>query len=182
MGIASMTKPVIAAVTLKLNEAGVFGPEGLDTPVDRLLTPAQITDLTVGDDPANPRCPGFTFLFDREKWVFEGTFSFEWEHFSCPDLSQVTLRQLMTANHGMYDYWNEVLLPNGRSQYEDGFLSELFDFFGARRAASTLVVRDHEIARVGSRAVLSADAGSRLVDAAAQLRTAITGSLDRATA
>ena len=124
MGIASMTKPVIAAVALKLNEQGVFGPAGLDTTVDRLLTAEQIAALTVGDDPAHPRCPGFTYLLNR------GTLRYEWAAFSCPNLSQVTLRHLMLSNHGMYDFLNEVLQPNGRSQFTDGLYFTLFQAVG----------------------------------------------------
>ena len=124
MGIASMTKAVVAAVTLKLNETGVFGPAGLDTPVDRLLTPRQIAQVTVGDDPSEPRCPGATYLLNR------ATLEFEWKAFSCPDFSQVTLRHLMLANHGMYDYLNEVLLPSGASQWQDAVFFELFRLLG----------------------------------------------------
>ena len=124
MGIASMTKPVIAALALKLNEQGVFGPGGLDTTVDRLLTTEQIRALTVGDDPAHPRCPGSTYLMNR------ATQRFEWATFSCPDLSQVTLRHLMLSNHGMYDFLNEVLQPNGRNQWVDGLFFALFQALG----------------------------------------------------
>ena len=124
MGIASLTKPVIAAVTLRLNEFGVFGPRGLDTPVARLLTPDQIAALTVGDNPANPRCPGETFLLDRETGEFES------RTFSCPDLSRVTLRHLMTSNHGMYDFLNEVALPNFGDRYSEGLFIELCQFLG----------------------------------------------------
>lgn len=124
MGLASMTKAVIAAVTLKLNERGLFGPDGLDTPVDRLLTAEQIKALTTGDEPSRPRCPGATFLFNRQ------TGEYEWTAFSCPDLSQVTLRHLMVSNHGMYDFLNEVLLPTHSFQYEDGVYFDLFEFLG----------------------------------------------------
>jgi CubicO group peptidase (beta-lactamase class C family) len=123
MGIASMTKPVIAAVALKLNEGGVFGADGLDTPVDRLLTPRQIRELTVGDDLDHPRCPGTALLRNRATGEFEET------TFSCPDLSQVTLRHLMTGNHGMYDFFNEVLLPGGLHQYEEILFVDLLDVF-----------------------------------------------------
>jgi hypothetical protein len=124
MGIASMTKPIIAALTLQLNEAGVFGPNGLDTTVDRLLTDDQIRALTVGDDPLQPRCPGVTFLRNRD------TFNFELVSFSCPDLSRVSLRDLMRSNHGMYDFLNEVLLPNGNLQYGDSVYFELYTLLG----------------------------------------------------
>jgi CubicO group peptidase (beta-lactamase class C family) len=124
MGIASLTKPVIAAVALKLDEAGVFGPAGLDTTVDRLLTTEQIRALTVGDDPAHPRCPGSTFLKNRV------TGAFEWATFSCPNLSQVTLRHLMVSNHGMYDFLGEVLQPSGFNQWEDGLFFTLFEALG----------------------------------------------------
>jgi CubicO group peptidase (beta-lactamase class C family) len=124
MGLASMTKPVIAAVTLKLNETGVFGPGGLDTTVDQLLTPEQIRALTIGDDPAHPRCPGSTYLLNR------ATLTYEWATFSCPDLSRVTLRNLMLSNHGMYDFVNEVLQPTGFSQWQDGMYFELFRALG----------------------------------------------------
>jgi CubicO group peptidase (beta-lactamase class C family) len=125
MGIASMTKPIVAAVTLRLSESGVFGPRGLDTPVARLLTSHQIATLTVGDDPTNPRCPGETFLFNRE------TGEFEWRTFSCPDLSRVTLRHLMISNHGMYDFLNEVQLPDHPwDLYSQGLYFELCPFFG----------------------------------------------------
>lgn len=124
MGIASMTKPIIAAITLQLNEAGVFGPNGLDATVDQLLTPDQIRSLTVGDDPLQPRCPDVTFLRNRD------TFTFELTSFSCPDLSRVSLRDLMRSNHGMYDFLNEALLPNGHYQYWDGVYFEVDDLLG----------------------------------------------------
>jgi CubicO group peptidase (beta-lactamase class C family) len=124
MGIASMTKPIIAAVTLILNDRGVFGPNGLDTKVDQLLTGAQIQALTIGSDPSNPRCPGVTFLFNRDTGNIEPT------PFGCPDLSQVSLRDLMRANHGMYDFVNEVFLPDGFRQYSESVYFELYQFLG----------------------------------------------------
>ena len=124
MGIASMTKPIIAALTLMLNDMGVFGPAGLDTPVDQLLTPGQIQALTVGDDPSHPRCPGTAFLRNRETGEFEPT------TFSCPDLSAVNLRHLMVSNHGMYDYTSEVQLSADRSQHGDSMYFELFEALG----------------------------------------------------
>src|SRR5688572_8353264 len=124
MGIASMTKPIIAAITLQLSDSGVFGPNGLDTTIDELLTPQQITALTVGENPLQPKCPGFTYLFNRD------TYSYEWKAFSCPDLSQVTLRHLMRANHGMYDFISEVLLPNGSLQIDNGVFFDLYQFLG----------------------------------------------------
>ena len=124
MPIASMTKPIIAAMTLMLSEAGVFGPRGLDTPVNRLLTRKQVAALTVGDDRANPRCPGTALLLNRE------TRSLEWTAFSCPDLSQITLRHLMVSNHGMYDFLNEVATPNGFSPYFEGVYFDLLQHLG----------------------------------------------------
>ena len=124
MGLASMSKAVIAAVALILSDRGEFGPSGLNTTVDRLLTADQIAQLTVGDDPAHPRCPGVTPLWNR------ATGRYELQAFSCPDLSQVTLRNLMVSNHGMYDFVNEVLLPNGFFQYDDAIFFELFEFLG----------------------------------------------------
>jgi hypothetical protein len=124
MTIASMTKPVVAAVTLRLAELGVFGRRGLDSTVDQLLTPSQIAALTVGDDPGNPRCPGETYLYNRV------TDTYEWSAYTCPDLSRVTLRDLMRANHGMYDILNEVLLTDGTFPYWRGVYLELDEFFG----------------------------------------------------
>lgn len=122
MGIASMTKPIIAALTLKLNEAGAFGPNGLNTTVDQLLPPDQIIALTVGENPLQPRCPGVTYLRNRD------TLRYEVDTFSCPDLTHVSLRDLMLANHGMYDFVNEVLLPNRHLQYGDGLYFDLYSF------------------------------------------------------
>ena len=124
MGIASMTKLVISALTLKLHETGTLGPNGLDTTVDRLLSPERIAALTVGDEPSTPRCPGSALLFDRASGVYTET------PFSCPDLSEVTLRHLLVGNHGMYDFWNEVLLPSGNTQYGEGLLFELLEALG----------------------------------------------------
>lgn len=124
MGIASMSKAIIAAITLKLSEQGVFGPKGLDSTVDTLLSSQQLIALTLGDDPLRPRCPGFTYLWNRE------TNNFEWTAFSCPDLSRVTLRDLMRSNHGMYDFINEVIQPSGFSQHEDGVFFELYRALG----------------------------------------------------
>ena len=124
MRIASMTKVVVAAVALKLDEAGVFGPLGLDTPVDQLLTPSQIAALSKGADPLAPRCPGQTWLRNRQ------TLEWEFKTYSCPDLSRVTLRHLMISNHGMYDFLNEVALPNGRNQFWDGVFFDLYEVLG----------------------------------------------------
>jgi Beta-lactamase len=126
MGLASMTKPIIAALTLMLNDSGTFGAGGLDTTVDRLLTPAQIAALTIGDDPAQPRCPGSAVLFNRQ------TQAFELSAFSCPDLSKVTLRHLMISNHGMYDFLNEVASPGFFSQYMEGVYFEVLRPWGSR--------------------------------------------------
>jgi CubicO group peptidase (beta-lactamase class C family) len=124
MGLASMTKAIVAALTLMLNDNGVFGPAGLDTPVDQLLTPQQIAELTTGDDPAHPRCPGSALLFNRQTQNFEsGTFS-------CPDLSRVTLRNLMISNHGMYDFLNEVASPGFFGPYLDGLYFEALESLG----------------------------------------------------
>ena len=124
MGLASMTKPIVAALTLMLNDSGVFGAGGLDTPVDRLLTPQQIAALTTGDDPAQPRCPGSAMLLNRQTQAFELT------AFSCPDLSKVTLRHLMISNHGMYDFLNEVGSPGFFSQYLEGVYFEVLQALG----------------------------------------------------
>lgn len=124
MGIASMTKPIIAAITLKLNEEGAFGPDGLDTPINQLLTTHQMIALTVGEEPLNPRCPGITFLGNRE------TLNFDFTSFECPDLSRITLRNLMLSNHGMYDFLNEVLLPDGNWQYDQSVFFELYELLG----------------------------------------------------
>lgn len=124
MGIASMTKPIIAALTLKLSEEGAFGPNGLDTTVDQLLSPDQVLALTVGNDALQPRCPGITYLRNRD------TLRYELKSFSCPDLSRISLRDLMRANHGMYDFINEVLLPNRHLQYGDGLFFDLYALLG----------------------------------------------------
>lgn len=124
MGIASMTKPIVAAITLKLNEAGAFGTDGLDTKIDQLLTHDQIVALTVGENPLQPRCPGITYLRNRDGIGYSFT------SFSCPDLSRISLRDLMRANHGMYDFVNEVLLPNAHHQYEDGLFFILYQLLG----------------------------------------------------
>jgi CubicO group peptidase (beta-lactamase class C family) len=128
MSIASMTKPIIAAVTLKLNESGAFGPDGLDTTIDGLLTAEQITELTVGGDLLHPRCPGTTYLRNRD------TQQFEFISYSCPDLSQVSLRHLMMSNHGMYDFLNEVLEPNGISSYDSNVYFGLYQYLGLNPA------------------------------------------------
>ena len=124
MGLASMTKPIIAALTLMLNDSGAFGPGGLDTTVDQLLSPRQIAALTTGDDPAHPRCPGSALLLNRQ------TQAFELSTFSCPDLSKVTLRHLMVSNHGMYDFLNEVGSPGFFSQYLEGVYFEVLQAVG----------------------------------------------------
>jgi hypothetical protein len=122
--LASMTKPIMAALTLMLNESGMFGPEGLDTTVDRLLTPDQIAALTTGDDPSHPRCPGSALLFNRQTQAFEST------TFSCPDLSRVTLRHLMVSNHGMYDFVQEVGSPGFFTPYLEGVYFEALQSLG----------------------------------------------------
>ena len=124
MGLASMTKPIIAALTLMLNDSGAFGAGGLDTTVDQLLTPQQIAALTTGDDPTQPRCPGSALLLNRQ------TQAFELSPFSCPDLSKVTLRHLMVSNHGMYDFLNEVGSPGFFSQYLEGVYFDVLQAVG----------------------------------------------------
>jgi CubicO group peptidase (beta-lactamase class C family) len=124
MGLASMTKPVIAALALMLNDSGAFGAGGLDTTVDQLLTPQQIAALTTGDDPTQPRCPGSALLLNRQTQVYEVS------AFSCPDLSKVTLRHLMVSNHGMYDFLNEVGSPGFFSQYLEGVYFDVLQAVG----------------------------------------------------
>jgi Beta-lactamase len=124
MGLASMTKPIIAALTLMLNDSSAFGAGGLDTTVDQLLTPQQIAALTTGEDPTQPRCPGSALLFNRQ------TQAFELSDFSCPDLSNVTLRHLMVSNHGMYDFLNEVGSPGFFSQYVEGVYFDVLRALG----------------------------------------------------
>ena len=124
MSLASMTKPIIAALTLMLNDYGAFGAGGLDTTVDQLLTPQQIAALTTGDDPTHPRCPGSALLLNRQ------TQAFELSAFSCPDLSKVTLRHLMVSNHGMYDFLNEVGSPGFFSQYVEGVYFDVLQAVG----------------------------------------------------
>lgn len=129
MGIGSMTKLVIAALTLRLEELGWFGSRGLDTPASQFLTPAQIKSLTVGDDPSHPQCPGVRLLYNREVGDYELT------HFDCPDLSKVTLRNLLTANHGMYDFIDETYLPDGTDPVAVSLFSKLMDFLGIPHVA-----------------------------------------------
>jgi CubicO group peptidase (beta-lactamase class C family) len=158
MGVASMTKPVMAALALKLDEAGLFGPDGLDTPVDRLLTPAQVTELTVGLDLEHPRCPGEAPLFDRAAGEYRVT------RFSCPDLSQVTVRQLMVGNHGMYDYVNEDLEPDGSHWFYDGLYFDLYRFLGLDPAPPVSSRSGYDyLARVGLKRNDSAVIGGNVV-------------------
>jgi hypothetical protein len=124
MGLASMSKAVIAAVALQLSDRGVFGPRGVDTSVGELLSPAKVRALTVGDDPSAPHCPGTTFLYNR------GTGQFELAPFDCPDLFHVTLRNLMLSNHGMYDFLNEVALPDGNFQFDESVFYSLYKYLG----------------------------------------------------
>jgi hypothetical protein len=121
-----MTKLVVMAVMLRLEETGWFAPLGLDTPIDRLLTSAQIKSLTVGDDAAHPHCPGATYLLNR------ATRNFEFTKYSCPDLSQVTLRNLMLSNHGMYDFVNEVLLPDGSDPIGNSWYYDYYKSLGQK--------------------------------------------------
>lgn len=58
------------------------------------------------------------------------TFAFEWTAFSCPDLSQVTLRDLMRANDGMYDFYNEVLLPDRSSPSTEVIFFDYYQYLG----------------------------------------------------
>ena len=124
MSTGSMTKVVMTALTLRLMEQGVFGRRGLDNTIDKLLPPSVIRSLTVGDDPANPQCPGERRFLNRR------TGSFELSAFECPDLSRVTLRDLMRGNHGMYDFINEDALPDGSDQYSRIAFSEIFESLG----------------------------------------------------
>jgi hypothetical protein len=114
----------LAAITLKLNEAGAFGPDGLDTKVDQLLRQDQIVALTAGENPLQPRCPGITYLRNRDG------IGYSFASFSCPDFSRISLRDLMRANHGMYDFVNEVLQTNAHNQYDDGLFFTLYQLLG----------------------------------------------------
>lgn len=100
--IGSLTKAVTAALTLIINDRGLFGPQGLDTPVDRFLSRGQIRALTVGNHPDQPRCPAQVSVLNRVTDQWETRWA------RCPDFHRITLRHLLHSNHGMWDFIDEA--------------------------------------------------------------------------
>lgn len=113
MWLGSLTKLLTTAVTLRLIEEGYFGDTDVNTvlnsDVAQWLTPAQIQQLTIGNDPQNPRSvtganPNPPIALFRERGTDDTLIPFP---VFCPDLSQISLRQLLNSNHGMTDFFNE---------------------------------------------------------------------------
>ncbi|MEM7353304.1 MAG: serine hydrolase domain-containing protein [Acidobacteriota bacterium] len=126
--IGSLTKMLNGVVSLRLAAAGAFGPQGLETPIDQFLTAEEITLLTVGNDPQAPRCPADIIALNRTTQVPEPITGL------CPDFSQITLRQLLNGNHGLFDFLNEVdRNANGFFDIEEPVLGALLDFLGIPR-------------------------------------------------
>ncbi len=115
MWSGSMTKLLASALTLRLIEENYFGNTNvndvLNTKVDEWLTLEQIHALKVGNDLATPLCvedasgPNLrtSFLQGRDAPIFNLVPIF------CPDLSQISLRELLNANHGMIDFVAEEI-------------------------------------------------------------------------
>jgi CubicO group peptidase (beta-lactamase class C family) len=102
MHIGSLTKLITAALTLLLDDRGELGPDGLDTPVDRLLSATEIQRLTLGDDPYQANCPATILAFSRPSGFPMPTEAL------CPDFSRITVRHLLNGNHGLWDPFFEV--------------------------------------------------------------------------
>ncbi|MEM9555186.1 MAG: serine hydrolase domain-containing protein [Acidobacteriota bacterium] len=100
--LGSLTKVLTGVIVVRLAALGAFGLEGLDAPVDRWFDERELTLLTVGSDPASPRCPTDLFALGRTSGAFEPAQG------TCPDLGTITLRQLLNGNHGLYDVVNEL--------------------------------------------------------------------------
>lgn len=126
--VGSLTKSVTATLVLRLATRGAFGADGLETTVDRLLDPSELAALSVGEDPAAPRCPADVLTLNRL------TFELEPARALCPDFSTITLRHLLNGNHGLFDFINEVdRNGNGIFDANEPVLGALFDALGVPR-------------------------------------------------
>ena len=128
--IGSLTKALTATIILRLVSHGAFGPDGIDAKIDGFLSPEDIDALTVGSTPETPRCPAEIVTLNRLTLELEPASAL------CPDFSQITLRQLLNSNHGLYDFINEVdRNGNGIFDANEPVLGALFDFLGIERLA-----------------------------------------------
>ncbi|MEM7583745.1 MAG: serine hydrolase domain-containing protein [Acidobacteriota bacterium] len=126
--IGSLTKALTGIIAVRLAAVGAFGAQGLDATVDRFLSAEDLTTLTVGRDPAAPACPADIVALNRLTGVPEPVSA------TCPNLSTVTLRQLLNGNHGMFDFVNEVDRDgNGFLETDEYALGALLDVLGVPR-------------------------------------------------
>ena len=123
--LGSLTKVLTAALVLRLDAAGSFGPNGLQTSVDRLLPPDDLANLTLGETPDQPLCPAQILTADRLTGEPRSVTA------DCPDFSRITLRHLLDGNHGLLDFLNEVDRDhNGVLDSDQIALGSLFEVLG----------------------------------------------------
>lgn len=126
--LGSLTKLLTTALILRLDGWHAFGPEGLETPVDQILSAEEIALLTIGSDAAAPHCPAEIASFDRVDGSPRSVLA------GCPDFSQITLRHLLNGNHGLFDFLTEVdRNSNGILDSDEYALGSLFDALGVPR-------------------------------------------------
>lgn len=133
MWIGSMTKLLVTALTLRMIEDGYFGDTDpntiLNSPVSEWLSAKQVRQLTVGSDPVAPKCVTDSSDVNAPQATFFSriTFTPNVLPIVCPDLSNITLRQLLNSNHGMADFVGEVLeLDTGSPKLNELIFDELY--------------------------------------------------------
>ncbi|MEM8932917.1 MAG: serine hydrolase domain-containing protein [Acidobacteriota bacterium] len=126
--LGSLTKVLTAVVVLRLDAAGHFGPAGLDTPLDDILSEIELAALTVGPDVTAPRCPSDIRAIDRSTGGWRAIVA------ECPDFSRITLRHLLAGHHGLLDFVTEVDRDaNGILDSDQLALGSLFEALGVTR-------------------------------------------------
>jgi len=105
MRMASQTKLLITAILFRAIEEGYFGDTDpnvvLSTTIDHFLDPLQVELLTVGCGTDWSTAPLQIYGGRGTDPVFAPAL--------CPDFSEITLRHLLNANHGMVDWLNESI-------------------------------------------------------------------------
>ncbi len=117
--IASLTKPVTGALVLFALERGLFGPLGLDTPIDAFLAEEQIESLT-----SNCSDDFEIQAIDRETFEFAPALGI------CPDFSAITLWHLVRAHDGNLSFEEIDTNRNGLGDALDYSLGAWFRAVG----------------------------------------------------
>ncbi len=126
--LGSLTKLLSASLILRLDRLGAFGTEGIETPVDQLLSPEDLAALSLGTDASQPLCPADILAIDRSTGALAPVSA------QCPDFSRITLRHLLNGNHGLFDFITEVdRNANGVLDSDELALASLFEVLGLPR-------------------------------------------------